>query len=323
MTSSVPAAPVGVIDLGSNTVLVLVMDTSGSVRLDEARITRLGEGLRSGGSLRDEAKERTLRALHELSERARTAGAEHLIAVGTEALRRARDGRDFLESLKHELDLSDVQVLSGTEEARLAIEAARRSAPPGRPIGVVDVGGGSSELAWCPAGGEPEGVSVPVGSVQVTEDLLPSDPPRPREMRGAREQIRATLEGAGLSTAAADLRGGALVAVAGTATTLAALDQGMGRYDPSRVEGHRLSRSILEGWIDRLSGMSVRARRELPGMESGRADVIVAGLMILSAFVSRLAFTEFRVSGRGVRFGVALRVLDRGSGLLEGRTAVW
>ncbi len=106
-----------------------------------------------------------------------------------------------------------------------------------------------------------------------------------------------------------------MVAVAGTATTLAALELRLERYEPDAVEGLRLDRAALSGWIDRLSQMSVAARRRLPGMEPGRADVIVAGLLILDGVLERMGAQGFSVSGRGLRHAAALR-------LLEGRTLV-
>jgi exopolyphosphatase/guanosine-5'-triphosphate,3'-diphosphate pyrophosphatase len=306
---------IGIIDLGSNTVLLLVLDHSGLVVADELRITRLAERVFESGRLSPGARERTRRAVSELAETAREAGAERLIGVGTAALRHARDGAAFLSSLQRPGLLDEGRVLSGAEEARFTIEAALRGErAAGRPLVVIDVGGGSTEVARLVsravsgAGstskeGEVEAVSLPLGSVRLTERFLPQHPVPSEHVAALRAWIREQT---------ASLRpepGARVVAVAGTATTLAALKLQLARYDRDRVEGFELSSGDLSGWIERLAALDVAARSELPGLEPGRADVIVAGLLILEQVLERLEVGSFRASGRGVRYGVALSLL--------------
>ncbi len=306
--------PVAVIDLGSNTVLLLVLDRSGRVLCDESRTTRLGQGVFAAGRLAADAIERTLGVAQGFVAQARSLGALSIVAVGTAAVRRASNAAELVDRL---CDLGvSVRILPGEAEAALALEASRRAAgPDAREVVVIDVGGGSTEVAWTDAGGHARGISLPLGSVRLTEERVSTHPIPAAELAGLRERV---------SAEARALRGertrglpahGQVVAVAGTATTLAALLLRLDPYDAERVEGTRVSRADLALWIDRLAALDVPSRRALPGMEPGRADVIVSGLIALDGVLAELGATQFRVSGRGVRHGVALRLLD-GSGEL-------
>lgn len=300
---------VAVIDLGSNSVLLLVLQRGGRVLRDECQITRLGQGVFASGRLHPDARSRTRRAVESFVAQAREAGAERVVAVGTEALRRAADAPSFVEELCKETGLDELRILSGEQEAELAIEASRRSG--GDELVVVDVGGGSTEIAVATRAGV-RGLSLPLGSVRLTEALLPAHPIPAADLARAREAVAFGLrEWVTAPAPALDV-----VATAGTATTLAALELALDPYDPGRVEGLELSSDTLGAWIARLSRLDLEARRALPGLEPGRADVIVGGLLILEAALARLRARAFRVSGRGVRHGVALR-------LLEGDGAVW
>ena len=307
MANKVHARPerLGVLDLGSNTILLLVMAADGSVVRDEARITRLSEGVFANGALAPAARARTRAAIDELAALARASGAARLVAVGTEGLRRASDGRAFLESLVSDGAVDAARLLSGDEEARAAVEATRRAVAVGRPFAVVDVGGGSTEVARREPGAEAvTGVSLALGSVRLTEAWLPRHPVPADDLARLREVVaRGVLPLAPLAAEAA------LVAVAGTATTLAALELALEHWDAERVEGLELSAATLTLWLERLAHLGVAERTRLPGLDPGRADVIVAGLAVLEGVVARLGAPRFRVSGKGVRHGVALRML--------------
>jgi len=302
---------IGVFDLGSNTILLLVMAADGSVIRDQARITRLGQGVFERGELAPDAIARTTEAVREFTALARTDGVERLVAVGTEALRRARGGAQFLAELEREGLVDAARLLTGEEEAELTVEATRQSVG-GRTasLAVIDVGGGSTEVAWREtADGPIRGVSLPLGSVRLTEGHLPRHPIPAADLAALRDRV---LIGSDLLARA--LPGGlpaeaAVVAVAGTATTLAALELRLAVYDPAQVEGLALERSRLVHWIERLADLGVAERRRLPGLEPGRADVIVAGLVCLEVALLRLRASRFTVSERGVRHGVALRML--------------
>jgi exopolyphosphatase/guanosine-5'-triphosphate,3'-diphosphate pyrophosphatase len=307
-----------VIDLGSNTVLLLVVERDGGVVVDEAHVTRLSEGLFKRGELQAPARERTLEVVCELAHRARHAGAERVVAVATEALRTAREGSAFLTHLVTEAGLDEGRVLAAEEEAAFAIESHRRAdCGDFTTICVIDVGGGSTEIVWVRGDGGPDCLSLPLGSVRLTEANVRSDPPSVVALGGMRGDVEVEVSGVPLAAVARELEsGGEVVAVAGTATTLAALDLSLPAYDRERVEGHLMTPWQVYGWIERLAALSVAERRRLPGMDPGRADIIVAGLMTLHGVLEALAVPRFRVSGRGVRYGVALQ-------LLEGPGAVW
>ncbi len=307
---------VAVLDLGSNTVILLTLERGGRVLQEDGKITRLGEGVFEAARLAPQAIARTRRVAIELAARAREAGAELVVAVGTEALRRAEDGPRFLEELRAEASLDQAILLSGREEAELAIEASRRSAgAKGGPLLVVDVGGGSTELSWLEPGGEVQGVSLPLGAVQLTEAFIDAHPTPPEQLERLRARARSEVARLADRDAAGLRADAAVIAVAGTATTLAALDLRLDPYDPERVEGYTLPRGRIQEWVERLAPMPLPERRALPGLEPGRADVILAGLVILQLILEQLGAPHFRVSGRGVRHGVALR-------LLEGRNPV-
>jgi exopolyphosphatase/guanosine-5'-triphosphate,3'-diphosphate pyrophosphatase len=315
-TSAVPP-PVGVIDLGSNTLLLLVLGAGGVSVLEEAHVTRLSEGLFPSGKLQDEAARRSLAVVSGLVDRARSVGADPVVAVGTEALRRATNAGEFMRRLADETGLQRARVLTGEEEARFAIEASRRSiARPGYSVAVIDVGGGSTEVAWTIDETGVQGLSLPLGSVRLTEGHVQSHPVPPDELEAVRALIRESLSPPAVRDALTSIGRAEVVAVAGTATTLAALDQRLPSYDPVAVEGYVMTRARLEGWLADLAGRSVGERLALPGMDPGRADVIVAGLATLAGVLEALGVEEFRVSGRGVRYGVALH-------LLEHPEAVW
>lgn len=307
-------APVAVIDVGSNTVLVLVLGPPGVVLHENSRITRLGKGVFRTGRLDPESVERTRAAIEEFAREARRLGSRPLVAVGTEALRRAADAGGFVDDLRRSGIVDEVRLLSGEEEAAFAIEASRRAlGAEAAGLVVVDVGGGSTEVAWTGRSGAVRGVSLPLGSVRLTEAHVTHHPIPPAELEALREAARA--ETAPLADES-DLRAAErVVAVAGTATTLAALSLRLARYDAERVEGTELSRDDLAGWIARLAALGVLERRGLPGMEPGRADVIVAGLVALEGVLARMGARRFTVSGRGVRHGVALLLLERGGGV--------
>jgi len=316
-----------VLDLGSNTVLLLVMDARGGCLYEDARITRLGQGAFESGRLHPGAIARTARAVVDLAARARAQGASRVFAVGTEALRRAVDGREFLTRLAEQASLDRVWLLSGEDEARLGIEASRRAGAgragaraPGALV-VVDVGGGSTEISRDRPdgpGGGPWGESLPVGSICLTERCVTAHPIGPDELADLYAAARAAFSAVAKAPAAD------VVAVAGTATTLAALELELAPYDADRVEGTRFTRVRLAEWIEGLAALSLPARRGLTGLEPERADVIVAGLVALDASLEALGVPAFRVSGRGLRWGVALRLLDgrEPAGVVAGGRAV-
>lgn len=308
-----PRGPVAAIDVGTNTVLLLVAcaDAQGEplALADECRTARLGAGLARSGRLDPLAAERTLLALRELRDRALALGVQpaDLRAVGTAALRRARDASAFLERVERELGLA-IEVLGEEEEARLAHASV---CPAGGPDAwVVDVGGGSTEVSG--DGGRVR-LSAPIGAVVLTEAYLGSGDAPPFESGGwgallaaverACERFPADAAGARAGTPALEL-----VALGGTAVNAACLHRRLGRFDPAAAEGHRLPAPWLAEAAQRLAAMPCAERRRLP-IEAERAEILPAGLACLAGAVRPLGAREVRVSARGLRYAVARELL--------------
>ncbi len=311
---------VAAIDLGTNTVRLLVgePDGAGGYRpvFAAQEITRLGQGLLPERLLRPEPIRRTLAALHRFRQAAESYDAACIAVAGTSALREAMNREDFLERACREAGLQ-VRVLTGAEEARLTLLGVRAAVPAvrGRLL-MMDIGGGSTEFLLADGSEIRATVSTGLGVVKLTEALLPSDPPRPEELAAVRdvvaERIAAVrtrdLAGLGLVPPWLDL---AFVGTAGTVTTLAAIDLALASYDPNRVTGHRLARDRIEalGW--ELASLPLVQRRRIPGLEPGRADVIVAGALVCLGAMDGLGLPELMVSDGGLREGILLDLLAR------------
>jgi exopolyphosphatase/guanosine-5'-triphosphate,3'-diphosphate pyrophosphatase len=295
---------IGVIDIGTNSVKLLVASVNGGmprVLRERVVITRLGEGLTGRGRLGSRAMERTVRAVEGLAGEARRLGVDRPCTVGTAALRVAGNRAEFRRRLRRQTGLW-LEVLSGAREAELSFRAATHGLPADGRVAVVDVGGGSTEIAW-KAGRAHRCLSLPLGAVGLTERLLGADPIRAAEFRRLSATIRRVLA-RGLGRAVALPR--RVVAVGGTASTLAAMQRGLRRPVPERIHGSRMSRSQIRVWIVVLSLLPIRKRVDLPGLEPGRADIIVAGAAILAGVLAAIGASDMIVSARGLRYGVLL-----------------
>jgi len=307
---------VAAIDIGTNSVLLLVAEEQGGELVavaERATITRLGQGVDATRALAPDAVERTLACLEDYASVAREHGAQAIAAVGTSAMRDARGGHEFRERAREILG-AEPQVISGQEEARLTFEGALTGLklPPG-PVLVFDVGGGSTEIIL---GGVPgEGLrmtSLDIGSVRLTERHVRTDPPRPDEIDAVRADIRRALTTAhgALGPIAPQSR---LIGVAGTVTTLAAFALAVDPYDASRIHGAHLSATQVEDACGELASLPIAERRTRPGVHPARADVIVAGGLIVQEVMSWTCVqsNELIVSDRGVRWGLARQLAGR------------
>jgi exopolyphosphatase/guanosine-5'-triphosphate,3'-diphosphate pyrophosphatase len=310
------------IDVGTNTTLLLVVDARGAddiqVLADRAEITRLGRGiggtgdgagaagslgaLAPAGRLGGQGIEQTLAALTEYAGIARAHQAE-VVAVGTEALRRAPNAGEFLQAAAAVLG-APLEVIDGDREAALSYRAAASSFPAAAAgsMVVVDIGGGSTEVIRSEAGEIRFRRSLPLGSVRLTEKHVRSDPPADGEVAAIRAEVRAALAGAPLGTAGDPPP--ALVGIAGTVTSLAAMDQRLTSYDPALVHGYRLTPAALETLVDTLRHATAAERGRMPGLDPRRADVILAGACILADIVAATRVPHVIVSDRGIRWGL-------------------
>lgn len=294
------------IDIGTNTALLLVARTSprGTLELVEERaeVTRLGRGIGAGGELGAEGIARTLAALHEFVDVARRHRAK-IAAIGTEALRRAPNRAAFLDPAAEILG-APLEVIDGAREAALTFQAVADAFPAALPgaLTVVDIGGGSTEIVIAAGGVVTFNVSLPLGSVRLTERFIHHDPPRLDEIAS----ITAAVDGAlaGVPFPRSGTIPVTLVGVAGTVTSLAAMAEALVSYDAARVHGYRLSRAALADQIARLRVGTQAARERIIGLDPKRADVILAGALILQQIAAAAGVDEIQVSDRGIRWGL-------------------
>jgi exopolyphosphatase/guanosine-5'-triphosphate,3'-diphosphate pyrophosphatase len=273
---------------------------------DILEMPRLGQDLDRTGRLHPDAIERGVAAITRQLKRARDLGAESVLAIGTESLRAASNSSEFLSRIAA-LGIP-LRIISSDDEARLSFHSVVRSLPmpPGGRRSVLDIGGGSTELIV--GGTRPERwASVKIGSVRLTERLLPSDPPTPAEQHALIETVRAAI-------AALPEPEGELCALAGTATTIAAIHLGLAEHDSARLDGLSIPTEAVAAIAHRLAAMPLAQRRQLPGLDPRRADVIYAGAVILWQVALRAAVAEIVISDRGVRWGVLEEVVDQLAG---------
>ncbi|MBN1282950.1 MAG: Ppx/GppA family phosphatase [Proteobacteria bacterium] len=292
------------IDIGTNSVLLLAGEPApdGSVRphADEARVTRLGRGLSSSGEISPEAAEGTLAALKEYMEICDSLRVDGIAAVGTAALRSASNASDFLLMVKRALGLS-IEVISEEREAGLTYKASAHDF--GDSIVVADVGGGSTELVTM-HDSSLRIASLPVGCVNLTERYARSDPPDDREIDALRGAVRHELAAGADPHTFARPHEARLVATAGTATTLMSIHLSLERYSPPAVHGKVLRITDLRDIMDMLRGKSLSERRSIRGLNPERADVILAGSLVLHEAMSHLGYADVTVSDRGVKWGL-------------------
>ena len=298
---------VGVVDIGTNSTRLLVAELAdGRVVELERRttVTRLGEGLEASGRLSDAAVARVSDALRAYREAIDRLGAERVVAVPTSAMRDAANGPAFRDEIQRRFGL-DARTISGDEEAHLTFLGATAGRDAGAETLVIDIGGGSTEYVSGLAGSEPRfHVSTRMGSVRHTERHLHHDPPAASELTALGRDARSIVESDVPSALRDRVETG--IAVAGTATSLAAIDQRLDPYDPERVHGYRLGRPSCERLLTRLAGLTVAQRREVTGLHPDRAPTIVAGGAILLESMRAFGLDEIEVSENDILHGAAL-----------------
>lgn len=295
------------IDIGTNAILLLVaeLEGNGTFQLleDRAEITRLGERVDQTHKIGPDGEERSVQALKSYLARCGELSVDEIVAVGTSALRDARNGGDFKARLKRELGL-DLRVLSGEEEAAYSYLAVQRGlALAAKEVLVVDVGGGSTELIWGKGGALHRSMSLNLGSVRLTERFLISDPVRDDECAALTRTLDCEMEPIRVNWR---IEGHfhTMVGIAGTFTTLAAIEKGLRQYSHSEVHGSRLSRAEVERQIRLFKGKTIAGRREIPGLEPKRADAILAGAILIDRIMALFHVDQVTVSDQGIRYGL-------------------
>lgn len=291
------------IDVGTNSVLLLVAERQADGRFtaveERSEITRLGKGVDKSKTLAPDAIETTLKALEHFALEARAVGAKEIVVTATSAARDASNGKIFIDGAKERAGVT-VEIISGEEEARLSFASAHSDFGGQRPLVVLDIGGGSTEFIYGnPAGAVSFRHSFDVGAVRLTERHVKTDPPS----QGDVDQIDTMLTEhfAKLPAPPANFE---LVGVAGTVTTLCAVARRVEPYDPTLIHGARLTFDEVNAALTRLASLPTSLRKTVPGLQPKRADVIVAGGLVLRAAMRALNVKEVVVSDRGLRWGL-------------------
>jgi exopolyphosphatase / guanosine-5'-triphosphate,3'-diphosphate pyrophosphatase len=295
------------IDIGTNTILLLIAEIEDArihPLLEKETIARLGEGVQKNGMLLKEAMERGFQTLSQYSKRCREMEVQEIFAAGTSALREAKNSEEFLKLIKERLDLS-IEVISGEEEAQLSFLAvARDLQEKENPILVVDVGGGSTEFILGRDNQINQWISLPLGSVRFTEQFLYSDPVQEEEWERMVNRIRELLMDIPHSKEPLSM-----VAVGGTATALASVEQGLEEFIPEKIHHFVLRKEALKRQLLLYRSKTIEERKKIPGLSAARADVILAGGAILYLAMEELGCPSALISCHGVRYGLLYKRL--------------
>jgi len=301
-----------VIDIGTNSTRLLVADVDdGRVRELERRstVTRLGRGVDTSARLSADAIDDVCAAVGAYIEIYREMGVDKVIAIATSAVRDAENSAVFIAELRERFAL-DAEVLEGGEEARLTYLGACAERAPAEKTLVVDIGGGSTELV---IGDGPEvgfHASIQAGTVRHTERHLAHDPPEASELEELAGDVGGligdALEGAALAQANQG------IGVAGTPTSLVAIEKQLDPYDPDQVHGSKLALTSIQRMCSELSAKSLEQRLEVVGLHPGRAPTIVAGVVILIQVMRAFGLSEIEVSEHDILYGAALEAAGRG-----------
>jgi exopolyphosphatase/guanosine-5'-triphosphate,3'-diphosphate pyrophosphatase len=305
---------VAVVDIGTNSTRLLISDIAQDGTITDlervSEVTRLGQGVDDTGRLADEAMKRVFAVLDRYRAAIEGHGAQARRAVLTSAVRDAANGAEFTQVICDRYGL-DARTVAGEEEARLTFLGATSERPAGddTPLVVVDIGGGSTELVAGADGVVESFISLQAGVVRQSERHLRRDPPEADELQALTAEVRATLAQA--VTAQQRDRVQAAIAVAGTATSCAAIELELDPYDPERVHGHQLQEGTCELLLAQLAAMTEQERREVVGLQPDRAPTIVAGVVMLLECMRAFGLDRVEVSEHDLLRGAALDAAGR------------
>ncbi len=315
-TSSIRAMRVAVADIGTNSTRLLIAEVDGASGAVEelvrrSEVTRLGDGVDASGSLSDAAVERVFDTLAAYRREMDAHEVQTNLAVLTSAVRDASNGKSFAAQVRERFEF-DARVLSGDEEAQLtflgamSVRPGEAGAESAEPTVVIDIGGGSTEFVIGSDHAAGFHVSLPVGVVRMSERHIHTDPPAPQELQQLAAAVRAVFADGLPASRRAAVKDA--IAVAGTATSAAAMAMELDPYDPSRVQGYKLLLGTVELLLARLADMTEARRREVVGLHPDRAPTIVAGMIVLSEAMRAFELDQAEVSERDILYGAALRL---------------
>ncbi|MDZ7319317.1 MAG: Ppx/GppA family phosphatase, partial [candidate division KSB1 bacterium] len=275
-----------VIDIGTNAIKFHLAEKlfggNWQTIMDRGEVTRLGSGLNQTGQLNPQAMARTLAVIIEMVQQARQNRAQQIIAIGTMALRTATNAMDFVELLKRECQL-EVEIISGEAEARYSFLAVKSSLDlADDDFGIFDIGGGSTEFIWGHRGQLSHQLSLNLGVVRLTEDILRSDPVTPTECEKVIEEIEAMFQAIPITQPLKKLIG-----VGATMTTLGAMKHRLPVYDSEFIHGKPLAATEIADLVALLQSKTIAQRKQIIGLAPSRADVILAGAMIVQVILRK------------------------------------
>ena len=292
-----------VIDIGTNSIKFCVAqkaaDGTLDIRKDANDIARLGEGLRETGRISQEALERNALSVAQFARQAEEMGAETVFAVGTMALRTAKNAQDFIDRVNELCGLT-VKVLPGDEEARLAYLAVLSALPiQDGELVIFDTGGGSTEFIFGQGKELDKRFSVNLGAIRITEEYFSDDPVKAGSVEAALKDIKKVFDDAQVQGHPTQL-----VGMGGTVTSMGAVKHKMTSYDPDVIQGSTLTLQDVDKQISDYSERTLEERRLIPGLQPKRADVILAGACILKDILTRFGAEDLIISDRGLRHGL-------------------
>lgn len=296
---------IAVIDIGTNTTRLLVKNSeTGEELTREVVITRLGEGLEKTGKLNDDAMARTRGQVIAFVDKAKSLGAEKVNVFATAGSRASSNGAEFIDSL-NAIDSVVARVIDGETEAQSSFNGAvsgflfdESKKAEALPLVVVDIGGGSTELAISTLGDETKCesfVSIPIGSVRLAERYLHSDPPLPEELTNAIGDVRDSIADV-LVENPIFTKAKSWIGVAATLTTTAAVEIGLKEYDKNKLHGFVLTKEMAEDVFRTLATEDIETRKHNPGLDPERAGVIVGGLCIIVAIMRHFELSQITIS---------------------------
>ncbi|MCL0066702.1 Ppx/GppA family phosphatase [Thermodesulfovibrionales bacterium] len=325
-------APAAVIDIGTNTLRLLIgcIKDGKVVRMATDRvITRIGKGISKSGSLNTDNVEKSITSIAKFKALCEKFRVQKIIAVGTSALRETKESSEFLERAKRDAGM-DIKIISGQKEAELTLQGALSGTIQNEtPSFIVDIGGGSTEwilydsLCSCPLYGLEDKVqgpgdrsrrvesalklgSVNLGAVRLFETFIRYDPPALSEIEEMKGYICDKFSEAIIHTPASHHSPLSLIATGGTATTIAAIDMGLGEYDGDKVHLHKTSFSAVKAIFEELIGLTLGERSKIKGLLPERADIIIPGTLILLTLMEILEIREVIVSDYGLLEGLLI-----------------
>lgn len=290
------------IDIGSNSVRLLILDGSGLQIVRESTVTGLGSGVDATGEFRDETVAATLDVMRSYAATMSECGVDIMRAVATSASRDARNGADLMASIGHIIG-SPPEIISGEDEAALVFGGATANIGSAAPFLVIDIGGGSTEFVYGVS--EPEySASIDIGSVRLTDRQLPDRPPSAMQLSEASGHVDALFSAVSLPGVP-----NTVIGAAGTFTSLAAIGLGLDEYDRDAVHESTLSRRDIKQLIAELSALTIPETESIPALDPGRAPVILAGAIVADRSTVAAGVDHILVSEYGLLHGVAMSMV--------------